>query len=59
MTLDEARNNIGRAVVYDDGHGPKQDGTITRVSTHGVFVRYGHNDTSVQLTPADRLAFLR
>lgn len=58
MTLVEARDGVGRAVVYDDGHGKREDGTIVRVSGNYVFVRYSHNDSSIQATPADRLEFL-
>jgi hypothetical protein len=59
MTLDEAREHIGDAVVYDPGYsGAKQDGTITGVNNSGVFVRYGHNDSSIQLTPPGTLTLL-
>lgn len=59
MTIDEARVSIGRAVVYDPGYGGKrQDGTIVRVSERGVHVRYGHNDTSIALTPETSLTLL-
>lgn len=58
MTLDEARHHVGDAVVYDDGHSPPQDGTIVRVGPTYVFVRYGHNDASIQSTPPERLTLL-
>lgn len=59
MTLDEARENIDRVVVYDPGHGGKRmNGTIVRVGERGVFVRYGHNDTSIALTPETSLTLL-
>ena len=58
MTLDQARENIGAAVVYDDGYGKREDGTIVRVSERGVHVRYGHNDTSIALTPETSLRLL-
>lgn len=58
MTLDEARKHIGDAVIYDDGHGMRQDGTIVRVGERGVYVRYGHNDTSIALTPETSLRLL-
>ena len=31
MTLDEARDHIGAGVVYDPGHGAREDGEIVRV----------------------------
>jgi hypothetical protein len=59
MTLAAAREHIGRAVVYDPGHGGAlADGTIVRVGEHYVHVRYGHNDTSIQSTPPERLTLL-
>lgn len=58
MNLDTARENIGAAVVYDDGHGTRQDGTIVRVGERGVYVRYGHNDISIALTPETNLRLL-
>lgn len=41
-----------------DGHGTPQDGTIVRVGPTYVFVRYGHNDTSIRATSADHLTLL-
>lgn len=56
MTLDEARENIGAGVVYDPGHGTREDGVIVRVSQQYVFVRYGHS--SIKATPAEKLTLL-
>lgn len=58
ISLDQAEEHIGDAVVYDDGHGTRQDGTIVRVGERGVFVRYGHNDSSIALTPEASLTLL-
>lgn len=44
ITLDEARQHIGAAVVYDPGYGPKEDGIIVRVNDSYVFVWYGIDD---------------
>lgn len=42
MTVDEARANINQKVIYDPGHGPKEEGVIASVGTGGrVFVRFG------------------
>jgi hypothetical protein len=55
MTPDEARGHIGHAVVYK----PNQDeGVITSVNDHWVFVRYGSNKTS-QATDPCLLALVR
>lgn len=61
MTLDEACKSIGRAVVYDPGHGGRrEDGTIVAVvpDHHSARVRYGHNDVSIKLTPLINLTLL-
>lgn len=57
MTLDEARANVGRSVVYRPDHGPSEDGVITGVSERFVFVRYRgqHPDAHGQATPAELL----
>ncbi len=55
MTLDEARGHVGEAVVYDGGH-KREDGVITSVGTHYVFVRYrGSLHENSIATPAERL----
>lgn len=51
MTLDEARRNIGRGVVYRPAHGPAEDGVITRVNDRYVFVRYGADRGSKATDP--------
>lgn len=58
MTLDEARNNIGKPVIYQDrDDGPLEEGMITGVSARYVFVRYRgqHPTADGRATPADRL----
>lgn len=40
MTLDEARDCIGRSVVYTSGYGPPEEGVITSASKTFAFVRY-------------------
>ncbi len=57
MTIDEAREHIGAGVVYDPGHGAREDGTIVRVSEQWVHVRYGHQ-TITKATPAGQLTLL-
>ncbi|UAK38376.1 hypothetical protein K8O93_00825 [Gordonia bronchialis] len=57
MTLDECRENIGRAVVYDAGYigARKEDGVIVDVGPTYCFVRYG---SQVKATPPERLELL-
>lgn len=40
VTIDAARQHVGRGVVYVPGHGAREDGVITGVSDHYVFVRF-------------------
>jgi hypothetical protein len=40
ITLQEARDNIGRSVVYVPRHGFREDGRISSVNNYYVFVRY-------------------
>lgn len=40
MTLDEGREHIGAGVVYLSGDGAAEQGEITSVNDHYVFVRY-------------------
>jgi hypothetical protein len=40
ITLQEARDNIGRGVVYVPRHGKREDGRISSVNAYYVFVRY-------------------
>lgn len=59
MTLEEARGHIGDAVVYQSHPAARrEDGTIVEVTNATVFVRYGHNDTSIQATPPEMLSLL-
>jgi hypothetical protein len=60
MTLEEARNNIGKFVIYtpfsDFTKGEihrLQYGFITSVNDRYVFVRYGDGDTSAATDPND------
>jgi hypothetical protein len=60
VTLDEARECLAAAgagevrVVYQPGHGPAEEGVITRVTERFVFVRYG-TDVGSKATRADCL----
>jgi hypothetical protein len=63
MTLDEARECLAAAgpgavrVVYRPGHGPAEEGVITRVTEQYVFVRYGSGIGS-KATRADHLTLV-
>ncbi len=57
MTLDEAREAVGRGVVYRPQHGRFEDGVITSVRGAWVFVRYSGDATSRATAPED-LVFL-
>lgn len=57
MTLDECRQNIGAGVVYDPGHGPREDGEITAVSSLYAFVHFT-GDRGSKATPPERLTLL-
>lgn len=56
MTLDEARENVGRAVAYHP-HGwcgcDAEEGEITSVGGGNVFVRYGYDQYSKATRPGD------
>ncbi|MEG1565367.1 MAG: hypothetical protein RR342_01330 [Bacilli bacterium] len=60
MTLEQARNNVGRGVVYipykDCPKSQIEYGTITSVNDSYVFVRYG-KDLHSKATRADDLKF--
>jgi hypothetical protein len=57
MTLDEARNAVGRAVVYEYSPGRFDEGVITSTNDQFAFVRYGAQQTSQATRPQDlRLA---
>ena len=59
MTLDECRENVGRAVVYDAGHpgARKEDGVIVDVGPVYCFVLF-RGDTGAKATPPERLELL-
>ena len=57
VTLDEARAHIGAGVVYNPGHGAREDGEIVRVSDHYVFVLFV-GDRTPKATPPGALALL-
>ena len=57
MTLDEARARIGAGVVYNPGHGAREDGEIVRVSDLYVFVLFD-GDRTPKATPPDALTLL-
>lgn len=52
MTLAEARQHVGHGVVYRPRRGDAEDGVITSVNDHWVFVRYGAVGTSKATDPA-------
>ncbi len=55
MTLDEARQHIGNAVVYRPyPDAAPQQGIVTSVNDYFVFVRYG-SDTHSKATPPGML----
>lgn len=53
MTTAEARDLIGRSVIYTAPHGARDEGVITSVNDRFVFVRYGNHGS--QATPPERL----
>jgi hypothetical protein len=53
VTLDEARDHIGRGVVYTPAAGDPEDGVITGVSSTTVFVRYAGDHAAKGTDPAD------
>lgn len=54
MTVEEARANIGRRVIYWD-RGRVETGVIVDASSLYVFVRYG-DDVGTKATPPELLA---
>jgi hypothetical protein len=57
VTLDEARQHIGKGVVYQAcSHCPREDGVITSVNDVYAFVRYAGDQHSKATDPA-MLAF--
>lgn len=57
MTLEEAKNNIGKFVIYTPFDGcldkEKEVGVITSVNERYVFVRYGDELHSKATNPLD------
>lgn len=53
MTLDEAREHIGRRVAYTAAGELTEDGVITSVGNVAVFVRYDGDRHSKATDPAD------
>lgn len=54
MTLDEAVEHIGRAVVYQShDEAPVEQGYVTSVNHRYVFVRYGSDGQSKATRPED------
>jgi hypothetical protein len=53
VTLEEAAEHIGLAVVYTSGYKPPEDGVITSVSASLVFVIYGDQPHAKGTDPAD------
>lgn len=53
MTLDEAAQAIGLGVVYTPRGGRIEDGIITSVNEHYVFVRYAGDTGSKATRPED------
>lgn len=55
LTLAEARELVGRRVIYRQLNRPDEHGVITRVSDFYVFVRYDEGFPSPVATDAGRL----
>lgn len=54
MTINEAHDRIGQLVVYRPHPGGRaEQGVITSVNDHYVFVRYGSNQGSQATSPED------
>jgi len=53
VTLDEARASIGLLVVYRKPWCEVEQGVVTSVNDHYVFVRYGAQVGSQATDPAD------
>jgi hypothetical protein len=60
VTHEEAVAGIGRIVIYNDGYGRREEGTLVDMPPIGdnARVRYSHNDCSIKSTPLDKLSFL-
>lgn len=57
ISLHVARQHLGRGVVHAPSHGPREDGTIERVTIDWVMVRYAQG--GVKATNPRDLEFLR
>lgn len=44
--IEPRKNDIGRKVIYRQGHSLQEEGIITSFNNSGVFVRYGNNTGS-------------
>lgn len=53
VTLADAAENIGRGVVYCPRNGPREDGTIVRVTDFHIFVQYVGDRTPKATSPED------
>ena len=57
IELDEARTHLGCAVVFHQIGRPNEEGVITSVNDHYVFVRYG-KDYYPKATPSHMLSLI-
>lgn len=57
VTTKEAKNSIGRKVVFDRTGLPLEEGVITSANDRFVFVRYG-TDIHSKATDPDDLRFI-
>lgn len=53
MTLDQCTAHIGEPVVYDPGHGQREDGTIVATGKTLVFVLYVGDQIAKATRPED------
>jgi len=59
VTLDEARESIGRTVIYlPYGGGRPEAGVITEIRSRWVFVRYGSDEGAKATMPQDLRLFV-
>jgi hypothetical protein len=61
VTIDEARAAVGQSVVYWPSRkfGQFEEGVITSVNDHVVFVRYGASKQSAATAPEDLILVAR
>lgn len=57
VTLAEAGERIGDLVIYNPGHGSKEEGVIVDVNSRFVMVRY-ERDSHAKATAPEMLEFL-